>query len=51
MTTWGGGVDCYDHQTGKFTHYSSKNVKGMNDDTFWVGLALGQGLILCGHVD
>jgi signal transduction histidine kinase/ligand-binding sensor domain-containing protein/DNA-binding response OmpR family regulator len=49
VVNYEGGLDCYDHQTKRFTHYNKKNVKGLPDDKLLCGISLGNGLILVGH--
>lgn len=50
ITTYWKGVEYLNTETGSFTHYNTKTVKGMPDDQLWCVKDLGNGIIIVGHV-
>lgn len=50
ISTYWKGLERFSPETGKFSHYNNKVVKGMPDNQLWCILDLGNGTILAGHV-
>ncbi len=50
IATYMGGIEYFDKSTGKFTHYNTKNVKGLVSDYNWYVYPDEKDRIIVGHV-
>lgn len=50
VATYWEGLELFDPQTAKFTHFDKKRVKGMPDNQFWCVLDMGNGVVMGGQV-
>lgn len=50
ICTYWEGIDHFDKQTGKFTHYNTKTIPGLGSNHIWSVADGGNGLLYIGHV-
>lgn len=50
ITTYWQGVDYFDKETGKFSHYNTRTVPGLPGDNIWSAADGGDGKLYIGHV-
>lgn len=51
ICTYWKGVDYFDKQTGKFTHYNTESIPGFPSNHIWCAVDGGNGFLYIGHVD
>ncbi|MDR0659025.1 MAG: response regulator, partial [Mediterranea sp.] len=50
ICTYWKGIDYFNKQTGKFTHYNTETVQGFASNHVWTAVDGGNGLLYIGHV-